>query len=411
MPPKAKTKAQGKAKPQAKKRAASDSGPKDVVEKKVESPRSSSPQKKRQRTAPLIPGLDVIMKILSDDRLELPAGNCREMLLSMAPRALGTPRDDRHQLQTIAVEILDDALQNIGEQVRTQTTRAKERSAAASDELVQLEAKVAKCQEALEGQMAAVVARQGAVDEAMSSLKDAEAKLLDAKNVQRQADVACAACQADKDACIELMEGSYKSLKDSKWGSDFAKQREQVEEVVSFMKSVKTVAVPSSLIFIEGPSVLRSKKESRGAHAEQIFEDIEAIFNKHLASIEHRLAADKERAAAALPTTNSAEEAAAKALQAKEDCANAFTATEACKVEMEKELKQQQHAVAAQREIVVAAAAATEKISNDHAEIEQAFTKCISAFGILRDQSPEAFSTLSDTPSPGRSNPPIPQEA
>jgi len=401
MAPKAKVKTEPKAKPQARKR--SGGGVKDEVEVKKE---VASPPNKRQKTAPTIPGLDVVMKILSDDRLQLPAGNCRDMLLSMAPRALCTPRDDRHAMQTTAVEILDEALQSVGVQVMTQIGRAQEKATTASEELVKMEANLARCQEALEGQSTEVCTRKGAVDDATEALRVADAKLLEAKNVQGQVDLVCANCSAEKEACLEVLEGSYKSLKDSKWGNDFVKQREQVDEVVSFMKSVKSVAVPSSLIFIEGPSVLRSKKDPRGAHAEQIFADIEAIFSKHLASIEERLTAENEKSAAVLPTTKAAEEAAAQALQAKQDSIAAFAAAEARKVELGKELQQHHGAVAVQREAVTATTAAKEKITNDQTEIEQAFNKCMSAFAILRDQSPEAFATLSNTPSPGRSTPP-----
>lgn len=402
-----KGKAKGTAKPEANKRGASE------IKKEVESSHSTadSPPKKRQKPAPSIPGVDLIIRILSDDRLELPAGNCREMLLSMAPRALCTAHDARHPMQTTAVEILDEALQSIGEQVRTQASRAQERATAASDDLTNLEAQVANCQEALEGQVAEITVQKDAVAQATSFFHEADAKFLEAKGMQKQVDSACAACLAEKEACMEILEGSYKSLKDSKWGNDFAKQREQVEDVVKFMKSVKTVSVPSSLIFIEGPSVLKSKKESRGAHAEQIFGDIEAIFNKHLATIEERLNAENEKSAAVLPQTKAAEETATQAAEAKESSNRAFASAELRKVELEKELQRHKNAVAEQREVVAAAAAATEKIMSNQAEIEQAFNKCMSAFAILRDQSPDAYATLADTPSPGRCTPPVPQEA
>jgi chromosome segregation ATPase len=290
---------------------------------------------------------------------------------------------------------------------------AQEKAAAVSQELAELEAKVAKCHETLEAQVAEIATRKDAVHAATASMQQADSQLLEAQNVQKQADVACTASLAEKEACIGILEGSYKSLKESKWGNDFAKQREQVEEVVSFMKSVKTVSVPSSLIFIEGPSVLKSKKESRGAHAEQIFADIEAIFNKHLGLIEDRLKADTQRSEEVLPQTKAAEEAAHQALQAKESYSKDLAAAELRKVELEAELQRHKDSVTAQRQVVATTAAKTEKIVNDQVEIEQAFNKGMSAFKILRDQSPEAFATLSDTPSPGRSTPPppIPQEA
>lgn len=428
MPPKSKAKAQvkAKAKPQAQKRKPSEGGTKDEVKdikqevkneikKEVDSPRSSSssPHKKRQKlaAAPVIPGFDVIMKILTDDRLEFPPGNCRDMLQAMAPRALCTPHDERHALQTTAVEILDEALRGVGDQLRTQTTRAQERATAEAEALVAMEAKVASCQEALEAQTAEAAARKCAVDEATSSLKDAEAKFEQAKSAQGQDEKARCTCLAEKEFCVDLFEGSYKSLKEGKWGTDFAKQREQVDDVVNFMKSVKSVSVPSSLIFIEGPSVLRSKKDSRGSHAEQIFGDIEGIFNKHLATIEERLAVENEKAAAVLAAATAAEETLAQASATKSSGDAAYAAAELRKSQLEAELKQHHSAVAAQREAVAATKASTEKIMNEHTEVEQAFHKCMSAFTILRDQSPAAFATLSDTPSPGRSTPPQPEVA
>eukprot|EP00746_Dinoflagellata_sp_MGD_P161548 gnl/MRDRNA2_/MRDRNA2_88746_c0_seq1.p1 gnl/MRDRNA2_/MRDRNA2_88746_c0~~gnl/MRDRNA2_/MRDRNA2_88746_c0_seq1.p1 ORF type:complete len:408 (+),score=142.06 gnl/MRDRNA2_/MRDRNA2_88746_c0_seq1:83-1306(+) len=403
-----KGKAKAKAKPQAKKREASE------VNMEVENPCNAtglSPNK-RPRTAPRIPGVDLILKILSDDRLQLPEGNCREMLLHMAPRALCTPHDDRHEMQTTAVQILDEALQSIGEQVRTQTTVAQEKATAASQDLAELEAKVVKGQEALDAQVAEIATHKQSLDAAATSVCEADAELVKAKNAQKQVDSACAATLAEKEACLEILEGSYKSLKESKWGNDFAKLREQVDEVVNFMKSVKTVAVPSSLIYIEGPSVLRSKKESRGAHAEQIFADIEAIFSKHLAAVEDRLNAENLKSEEVLPQTKAAEEAAQQALQAKDHCSSTLAAAEARKAELQVELQQHKDSVTAQHEVVATTAATTEKIMSDQAEIEQAFSKCMSAFKILRDQSPDTFATLSDIPSPGRSTPPpVAQEA
>lgn len=420
---KAKVHAKAKAKPQAQKRKASESGDKDEVKKEikkeikqeVESPRSSadSPQKKRQRlqTAPVIPGLDAVLKVLSDDRLELPPGNCRAMLLSMAPRALCTAHDDRHALQATAVGILDQALQGVGEQVRTQTTMAQERATETAEELVHCEARVAKCQEFVELQKAEVATAKSAADDVTSTLKEAEGKFEEAKNMQGQIEAARALMDKEKGTCVDLMEGSYKSLKEGKWGTDFAKQREQVDDVVNFLKSVKSVPVPSSLVFIEGPSVLRSKKDSRGSHAEQIFQDIEAIFNKHVATIEERLNAENEKAAALLPTTKGAEEAVAQALRLKEERTAALTAAEARKVELEVELRQLTATAAAQREVVAATKASTEKIMSEHTEIDQSFQNCMKAFTILRDHSPDAFATLSGTPSPGRSASPNPEVA
>merc|ERR1712224_649995 len=104
------------------------------------------------------------------------------------------------------------------------------------------------------------------------------------------------------------------------------------------MKNVKSVSVPSSLIFIEGPSVLKSRKDSRGAHAEQIFGDIEAIFNKHLAAIEERLTAEDEKAAAVLPTTKAAEEAVAQTSQAKDESLVGLGEAESHKAELEGDL-------------------------------------------------------------------------
>jgi hypothetical protein len=257
----------------------------------------------------------------------------------------------------------------------------------AREALAASEAEVARLEQAVEEKAQQISEIEERSTKSLAAVEEATNAIQEIKDKQENADSAHMTLTIEQASCAELMEGSYKILKEGTWTDhDHEARRGHIADVSSFLKEMRTAKVPLQLIMVEVPQVLGRKPEQRSAAAEQILQEIEAVFRKHQEVIETQLA----EAAKELEEQTAATTAAQAELDGRQEVhkadVDAAAAAKASRTETEAELQGARSAVMAARSAADRAAAESAPAVEAQKELEGILEAGLAAFTMLKEQ-------------------------
>jgi len=229
--------------------------------------------------------------------------------------------------------------------------------------------------------------KAAAAEEADSLIEQAQADLKAAEAVRTVAEAANAERAAERLNCVELMEGSYKILREGLWGWDHSVQRQHLTSVQTFLKNLRTVKVSVSLIFVEGPNMLRMKPSQRPDCAKHILLEIDGVFVRHLASVDAELESSASEVADSLQGASNAQAAVAAAKAKSETNLQEQAAADVQSRDLRRTVSDLQKSIL-EKEVAAQQAEedALKALGSEHMEVEHWFKEAKGAFVTLRDQ-------------------------
>lgn len=356
------------------------------------------------RSESLRQGLGVIRAVLADSRYEVPGGdNARKMLQGIAPLALRSAPSQRHATQEMAVGLMTEVFDSIKTHLQSSSAWAHEKVISTEAEIDKNKATVARLQKEILAKNEEVKQKAAAVKEADALLVQAQADLKTAEAVQVASTAANAERAAERVSCVELMDGSYKILREGLWGWDYAAQRQHMITVQNFLKELRTVKVPTSLIFVEGPNMLRVKPDQRPACAKQILLEIDAIFVRHLAAIDAGLESSASEVASSVEGASNAQAAVQAAKTKSEMNLSAQTDAELQSRDLRRSCEDLQKCILElQTALPQAEEEAKKLMGKEQVELHHWFKEAHLAFLKLRDQDLDSELGCMPTPSKKR---------
>lgn len=354
------------------------------------------------RSESLRQGLGVIRAVLADRRYEVPGGdNARKMLEGIAPLALRSAPSQRHPAQETALGLLTDVFDSIGHHLQNKNAWAREKVISMEAEIKRNISGVARLQQEILAKDEEVKQRTAAAEEVDRLLEKTLMQLKEAEAAQVAAEVAHAERAAERARCVEIMDGSYKALREGLWGWDFAIQRQHMTTLQHFLKELRTVKVPTSLIFVEGPNMLRLKPDQRPGCSKQILLEIDAIFAKHLAAIDTELESSSTQVTNSVQGIANAQAEVAAAKAKSESQWREKTDAEVQSRDLRRSCEDlQKLTLELQTALPQAEEAAKTLMGAEQVELEHWFKEAHSAFVKLRDQ--DLDSELGCMPTPAK---------
>jgi hypothetical protein len=303
--------------------------------------------------------MDPVLSTICDVILEadhLPEG-CRTMLVDMLPFSLGLPEDTRHELQTMAVDMIEQTL-------RDKKCALEKVIAAEESKMEQLKSSEVELVSEVTGAEAALSAQKIAVDKAKATLAAATesartgAFTLDAlRAAKTAADAKLAATRDEKQALESAFEMHFKAPMENQQGPNFPELE----------KWLQKIEVEASLITAL-PSTCVKTKEERGSFDLLCLQELERAITSKIASLSNSVAVE---------TPAALERETAEKLAAKEEAAMAEAQTQAA-AELEATLKEQ-----SERETSLSAAKSA--VDAFHPRVEEMMASVSKAKATLED--------------------------
>eukprot|EP00928_Gymnodinium_smaydae_P090613 TRINITY_DN74399_c0_g1_i1.p1 TRINITY_DN74399_c0_g1~~TRINITY_DN74399_c0_g1_i1.p1 ORF type:complete len:399 (-),score=124.48 TRINITY_DN74399_c0_g1_i1:83-1279(-) len=255
-------------------------------------------------------------------------GACKHMLLTIAPRCLTTPSDERDEVLARSVAMIGEVIEArrqvmqglIDEEVAGMGEMEKTKQKL--DESVQeAEARLASALEVLE-------AKKLALTEAETVTSEKQVTLNEKKTTQQEEDAAINAARKEKAEYEAAFNDHFKTLRDQEL--EYAKAHQHQEAILVYAKAMNLEASLLSSM----PNACTKPPSQRGAFDQMVFQELEKEFVDHMKKLDDKIAdgapAAAERAQAveaadaeflaASATQRSAAEAAATAEGSRADC-------------------------------------------------------------------------------------------
>jgi len=252
------------------------------------------------------PTYKAVVEALEHPLLVVPE-DCRAMLMTVAPKSLCVPADERHEMQAQCVEM-------IGEAIREVQTRMQEAVAAEQAEVVKVEN--TKCELLGKLQQAKVVLtqKQEALETSKHVLADASGTVLSAKATLTSAhdekssfDASCVQIRSDKERFEGVISNDLKKLREGTW-----EEGESKKHFDALAALFGKFALEESLLAVL-PGALMKKPTERGSFdlmaVTQLDESIQAKLLELTSAVEQQAPQAQERDAAVASAQKNHDEA------------------------------------------------------------------------------------------------------
>eukprot|EP00746_Dinoflagellata_sp_MGD_P162237 gnl/MRDRNA2_/MRDRNA2_89699_c0_seq1.p1 gnl/MRDRNA2_/MRDRNA2_89699_c0~~gnl/MRDRNA2_/MRDRNA2_89699_c0_seq1.p1 ORF type:complete len:390 (-),score=138.53 gnl/MRDRNA2_/MRDRNA2_89699_c0_seq1:115-1284(-) len=248
-------------------------------------PTGPAAKKAKASTDPVQKSIQVVVKALNDDTVIVPGPeSCRDMLVSLAPFALKSPLEERHENQSKVIAILKETFDAehtkqqavVDEQQAVVDAASSEKAEkVAIKEEAEAKLKAHKAETALKKQ--ALSKAEEVVDESKEYLKRANQAL--AKAVKHQADIGEE--QTHHSGVVE----TFKSLKEGV-GENAKETKKNIGSIVSVLKELEVEeALIKSL-----PQALATSQADRGHFDGIALQQVETTFDGHSKHLEDKVA-------------------------------------------------------------------------------------------------------------------------
>jgi len=236
--------------------------------------------KHANKKAKIDPALENIANIINEAE-HLPQ-QCRAMLVDMLPLSLSVTVDKRHELQTVAVDMVEETL-------NTKMSAMEAAVAAENEKLETLKASeggltnaVQVAETALTAQQVVVQKLKEALAEATSVANASQTTLSERTAAQKAGDEAAVAAKEEKAALEVAFDAHFKTpMTEGTAGPNF-------KELEPFLK---TIEIEASLLTAL-PSSCAKSKEHRGTFDEVVLTELDKAISSKLASLGALLAAE-----------------------------------------------------------------------------------------------------------------------
>jgi DNA repair exonuclease SbcCD ATPase subunit len=248
----------------------------------------TGPATKKARNDPVQKNIQTIVKALNDDTVIIPGpDSCREMLIFVAPAALTSPSNERHENQSKVIDILKEAFEADRATQQAAVDEKQQLVDSASGEKAE---KVAIKEEA-EGKLKAHKAEtqekkqelskaEQVVDESKEYLK--RAKQAQAKAVKKHAEV------EEEQTHLSAVHESFKALKEGAC-DDPKDTKKNIASIVSVLKDIQVEeALIKSL-----PQALSHSPADRGHFDQLTVQQVETTLDDHIKTFEEKVAASQ----------------------------------------------------------------------------------------------------------------------
>lgn len=327
--------------------------------------------KKKSRVDPVFAGIIATLEG-ADDLSE----RCREMLIAMVNPSLSTFKSERHNLQQMGVEMIEEKLEHHKQKLAEDVAKAKKAVEELEGSKSGLSAKSESAKAVLEEKKTAFLSAHTASQEAKAAVKEAESALAEAKSLQKKGDANHASLEKQKVAIEAAYEEHFKTPMDANEGPHHSDLKLFIEDLG--LEASLTTALPTACV---------KSKEQRGSFDELVITELGKALLKKIADLGQSIA-DEVSGVEERKSAISAAEAAleAKTLAEKTAAADAQAAATA-KHEADAELNKASEEWATFEPRVLEAA---EKLSANEAALADFEEGALKDFVNLRDKEAPA---------------------
>lgn len=252
------------------------------------SPRASPVKKARISADPVQKKIQVVIKALTDDSISIPGpASCREMLIAIAPVALETTSEERHDNQNKVIAMLQEAFEAerakqqavVDEQQKVVDVATGDRAGkVAIKEEAEAKLKAHKAQTEVKKQ--ALCKAEEVVDESTDYLKRFNEGL--AISMKQHEDT------LEEQNHVSEMQEAFKSLKEGTCENP-KDAKKHCATIISLLKSLE---VEEGLIK-SLPQALGQKPADRGNFDHLTIEQVETTLDRHIACIKEKVTAEE----------------------------------------------------------------------------------------------------------------------
>jgi hypothetical protein len=254
--------------------------------------KASVAKKARTNADPVQKKIQVVEDALKDESFLIPGpASNRDMLIDIAPAALKTPADQRHENQTAVIGMLKQACE--AERVRRQARvdeLQSEADAASDEKAVKVTAK--------EEEDAKLKAHREETEIKKTALEKAEEVVADSRDHLKQYTQAHSKAKAahnelleEQKNVLEVQQDSFKSLKEGSCYENPKDVKKHLGLLTTLLKGIDVeVALIKSL-----PGALGQQPSERGNFDEVAIKQVEEKLDAHIAELEEKVAAAQKK--------------------------------------------------------------------------------------------------------------------
>eukprot|EP00933_Yihiella_yeosuensis_P029744 TRINITY_DN23371_c0_g1_i1.p1 TRINITY_DN23371_c0_g1~~TRINITY_DN23371_c0_g1_i1.p1 ORF type:complete len:400 (+),score=152.27 TRINITY_DN23371_c0_g1_i1:97-1296(+) len=238
----------------------------------------------------------------------------RKMLIAMIPDGVCTPTNDRHQVQDVAVRMLDEVYQSITDKMQAEIDAETSQLSSVEARKSELEAKISEAEGALKAAIEVTTARKNSLAEATEVVQNAKSTLAEKEKEQLEKDGAHMKAKSDHAALEAALSVDFRVLRDGDVESpEQAKTHyEKLESIVS------TLGIEQSLL-IALPACMKKTPSERGSFDTMVVAQLQEALGEKVLALAAVVAEGAPAAAifqAAVDTAKSALDTAKEAQQA-----------------------------------------------------------------------------------------------
>jgi len=230
--------------------------------------------KKKSRVDPAFAGIIATLEG-ADDLSE----RCREMLIAMVNPSLSAFKSERHNLQQMGVEMIEEKLQHHKQKLAEGVAMARKELEGLEGSKSGLSANSESAKAVLEEKKTAFLSAHTASQEAKAAVKEAESALAEAKSLQKKGDANHAALEKQKVAIEAAYEEHFKTPMDANEGPHHSHLKPFIENLG--LEASLTTALPTACV---------KSKEQRGSFDELVITELGKALLKKISDLGQSIA-------------------------------------------------------------------------------------------------------------------------
>jgi len=230
--------------------------------------------KKKGRVDPVFAGIIATLEGTEDL-----SERCREMLIAMVTPSLSTFKSERHNMQQMGVTMIEEKLREHQQKVTEAVALARNRLSELEGSKSALSDSLEAAKGSLEEKTKAFLSAHNASQEAKAAVKDAEAKVAEAKDLQKKGDANHAALEKEKAAIEAAHAEHFKTPMDANEGPHHSPLKPFIENLG--LEESLIQALPSSCV---------KSKEQRGTFDDIVLTELGKALVKKIADLEKSIA-------------------------------------------------------------------------------------------------------------------------
>jgi hypothetical protein len=281
------------------------------VAKRTKDPTQASPKKAAsKKVAEASPKIESVFAciVTALGKADHVPEQCREMLIAMVEPSLSVPKSERHATQILGVSMIEETLQDIKLKQVLAVEQAQEQMSKVEGCKASQAGSVCEAQADFTSKEAEEALNRSACETAKNLMKDAEATLADAEEIERKGKEPLANLEMEKATLEKISEEHVKVPLEANEGPHFH----------ALEPHIQALGLDESLA-IALPSSCAKTREQRGGFDDVVLTELEKALAKKIASLANAISeemprvAEREAAVIAAKSSLEAKVAAAKA--------------------------------------------------------------------------------------------------